>query len=337
MEQFKLSEKKEFFNALSYLYNAGFSYTEVFKSIEASTRSKNIKELCFKVRTDIEKGIPFRDIITSYKSITGETYAMLLCAGDMSGKAADSLSAILKDITRMENLKDMLISSLTYPAFLFLAAIGVFFFCQFFFFKIFATMYTGDACCSVGTLLFSAIVKIILIYVLLFVLLFLFIKNKQANQKFMDFVVEHTPLSCIVNNYYYTNFFSVMAGCYDAGITIVDSVGLAASVLKTKHAFLSHYKIISVLQSGAPVLTAFNSVGLFSEFAISQIAVGEKTGKLGEAFQRISLDYERKMHEIITCFSKLINPVAIVLMGILVGYVAVNFYKGLYGGILGAF
>lgn len=337
MKPLTLTEKKEFFNSLFYLYSAGYSYTEAFRSIEESSRRRSIKQLCFSIRAKIENGIPFRDIISSYKEILGDAYSMLICAGDMSGKLDETLASVLKDISRTENLRSMLISSLTYPVLLLLGAIGVFFFCRFFFFKIFDVMYTTGMCAgSMKILFFTAIIKIVLIYVLLFAAVFWVVKNKKIYQKFLDVFIKYTPIADLLNNYYYNNFFSVMAASYDAGITVSESVSLAASVVKTKQAFLALYKASSVLSRGIEVTIALSNTGLFSDFALSQIAMGEKTGRLGEAFQKAAADYERKLQDALSIISRLVQPAAILLMGLLVGYIAVTFYSKLYGGIFNA-
>lgn len=334
MKPLSLTEKKEFFNSLYYLYTAGYSYTEAFQSLESSTRKPSLKVLCANIRAKIEKGVPFRDIISSYKSVLGESYAMLLNAGDMSGKTDETLASVLKDITRIENLRGMLLSSLSYPVLLFLGAIGVFFFCQFFFFKIFDVMYTSGMCAGSMQMLFiSAVVKIIIIYAFIFGAVFWVVKNKSVYQRFLDFIVEHTALKNLINNYYYNNFFSVMAACYDAGITISEAVSLSSSVVKTKRGFLALYKTASILQAGTCVTIAFNNSGLFSNFALSQIAMGEKTGRLGEAFRKIAADYEKNLQDAINVISQLIQPAAIVVIGILVAYIAVTFYGRLYGGL----
>lgn len=338
MKQLNLSEKKEFYNSLLYLYTAGFSYTESLKSIETSSRSQLVRQIAFQVRKKIENGISFSDAISAFAEELGEVYCMLLKTGDMTGKLEASLSNILKDITRIENLKSTLISALAYPVCLVFAAIGVFFFCQFFFFKIFDVMYTEGMCTNaIGQLFLSAIIKIILIYLFIFVLIFLLFVNKKTYQRFLNTVVEKTPLAKLINNYHYYNFFSVLSSAYEAGIPVINAVKLATSTLKTKKSIIGAYKIHSIMQTGATITIAFASACLFSDFAMSQISIGEKAGKLGESFQKIALNYERNLQESINYFSRLIGPFMIVLVGCLVGYIAVNFYSRLYGSMINAF
>lgn len=335
MKPLSLTEKKEFYNAFGSLYNAGFSYTDALDSIASASYRKRVKVLCLQLKAYLESNIPFKTTIGKFKEILGEAYAALLCAGDFSGKLDKCINVILKDIQRVENIRNTLISTLTYPTLLVLGAIGVLLLCKFFFFKVFDVMYTtGMAQCAIMNLFISAIIKIIAIYAAIFIFIIWSVVNKEVFAKALDFVTTYTFLAGIVNNYYYYNFFSVLAAAYEAGIPIKDSMNLASTVLKTQKAKRGINRACAIISQGVEVKTAFVGADIFSQFALSQIAAGEKSGKLGEAFQRIADDYERKLQNTIAAISSLIQPVSIVLVGILVGYIAVTFYTKLYAGIL---
>ena len=164
VKELTLSDKKQLFTTIYSLYAAGFSYTEIFKTIETSVKNKSLVMTAFLLRNGIEKGTPIRDLIMRYKKVIGVQYAMLFCAGDKAGKLEDALKNILKDIERALNLRSSLIASLTYPVLLFFMAIGVLMFCDFFFFKIFENMMTGMCPSQIMGLLISAVTKIIIVY-----------------------------------------------------------------------------------------------------------------------------------------------------------------------------
>lgn len=335
MKELSLSEKKQLFNSIDSLYSAGFSYSEIFASIESSSLNTNITQLVYSLRVGLENGIPIQNLMMKYKDIISPQYAMLFCAGDESGKLEETISCIRKDLLRTENLKNSIISSLTYPALLFLGAIGVLIFCNSFFFPIFASMYSGGICpASVNILLITAILKILAVYAGIFAGIFVVIKNKNLYQKAMDFLVEHTFFSSIINGIYYNNFFSVLAAFYEAGIPITEAVESASTLFKTKKTILGMYKTSAVLKKGSDVTSAFLTAQIFNNFDLSQIATGEKTGRLSESFKNIANEYEKNLQSKLNVITSLIQPVSIVVMGLVVGYIAITFYSKLYGGLL---
>lgn len=338
MKELNLSEKKQFFNSIESLYSAGISYTEIFKTIESSSVNINIKQLARIFQNGIEDGIPITDLMMKYQDIVGKQYAMLFCAGDKSGQVEEAVSRIRNDIKRSENLKSSLIGALTYPAILLLGCIGVFIFCQSFFFKIFGVMYTTGICPTAKiTLFITTIFKIMVVYALIFLGIYLIVTNKKVLHQILDFIVEKTPLAPFVNNIYFINFFYVLAASYDAGIPIMESVELASTLFKTKKSTLGMIKTTSILKNGGDVTSAFISAQLFSPFALSQIATGEKTGRLGQAFNDIAKDYENQLQNFLNIFIAWLQPATIVIVGIMVAYIAITFWNRLYGGILNAF
>ena len=93
----------------------------------------------------------------------------------------------------------------------------------------------------------------------------------------------------------------------------------------------------NVLKKGGNVASAFIAAQLFSPFALSQIATGEKTGRLGQAFKDAAKDYETQLQNFLSIFVAWLQPATIVIVGILVAYIAVTFYNKLYGSIFRAF
>lgn len=337
MNELKLSEKKQFFNSIESLYSAGFSYTDIFQTIESSSVNINIKHLARIFRSGIEDGMPVTDIMMRYKDIVGPQYAMLFCAGDKSGKVEDAVNRIREEIKRTENLKSSLIAALTYPTIMLLGCIGVFIFCQSFFFKVFDVMYTVGMCPTSKTILFiTTLIKVIIVYGIIFCSVYYVANNKQVYRKIIDFIVEKTPLAPFVNNIYFINFFYVLSASYDAGIPIMHSVELASTLFKTKQSTLGMIRVNNVLKNGGDVASAFISAQLFSPFALSQIATGEKTGRLGQAFKDVAQDYEHQLQNLLNAFVAWLQPLTIVVIGIFVAYLAITFYNRLYGGLFNA-
>lgn len=338
MKNLTLSEKREFYSALLSLYGAGFSYTDAFSSIETSTRNKNIKILAKCFRVEVQNGVPFDKIAIKYKEMLGVPYALLLSAGDKSGKLDEILATILSDLKRLTGLRNGLIASLTYPVLMFFAALGVLLFCRFCFFKIFDVMYTaGMSPEAMMSLAVTAILKILLIYAVIFGAVVWFFKNQAAQRAVIDFFSEKTLMSAIFNNYFFGNFFSVLGASYEAGIPVTEAIFVAAPLLKAKRMAVGLSRTRMLLCQGESVTKSFAAAGIFDDFALSKIATGEKAGKLGESFYSIVDNCERRLQESINVISNLVKPVSILIVGLLVGYIAVNFYSHLYGGLLRAF
>ena len=67
------------------------------------------------------------------------------------------------------------------------------------------------------------------------------------------------------------------------------------------------------------------------------LITGEKTGRLGQAFKDIARDYENQLQKFLAAFVAILQPATIVIIGCLVAYIAVTFYKKLYGSMFNMF
>ena len=330
MKEFTLSEKKLFFGTIGALYSAGYSYTDIFNTFETSTTNKKIQQLAYIIKTGLDAGTPVCTLIKRYQEILGMQYTMLFCAGDKSGKLEETTETILKDIRRTENLRNSIISSLIYPVLLLLGALGVLMFCHFFFFKIFENM---TATINMSALFFSAIIKIFIVYGIIFASVAYICFNKKLCSQVTDFIKEHTFFAPLIKNIYYTNFFSVLAAFYDAGIPIRDAVESASHLFDTKKEVAGIYRTNTMLEKNSDITSAFGASILFDNNTMYHITVGEKTGKLGQEFKNIAKIYENNIKSTLDVIISILQPAAIVVVGVLVGYIAVNFYTRLYGGI----
>ncbi len=332
-----LQEKKEFFNAFYFMYKSGLSINQIFSSILSSSKNVNIKNLCFHINKNIEKGNSLKESMTPFSNIIGKAYTMLIIAGEESGKLESVLSDIIKNISREEELHKNIVSSLTYPACVVCLAIAVFFLFKFFVLKVFALMGDGITQTTVMCILTTAVIKIIIIFAIIGGMLFYIFKNKKLQQKISGRLFSFKIFSGLLKNYYFTNFFFVTALAYDAGISAGEAVNLANSVINIKEINTKIKKSADMILNGCKVGTALGAAGLFSSYAISQISSGEEAGELDKIFRIVSADYENKLDLSLKVIIKLVEPILLIFVGIIVLNIAINAYKSYYAGLFSIF
>ncbi len=332
-----LQEKKEFFNSFYYLYKSGLSVFEIFKSIYNSSKNSGIKSLCAKIVRGVEQGKSLKDSMKNCFNALGLAYTMIIAAGEESGKLEENLSSIIKNLTRQEEIKSNLISSLTYPVSIFFLAIAVGLIFKFFVFEIFAWQASDSGNINIMGVAFIAIIKILIIFTLIFAILFLIYKNKNIQRKIINFIMNTGIFGNILKNYCFSNFFSVFAMAYESGIPASEAVELANSVVDIPEIHKKIKKSETMVQNGCEIATALGVTGLFSGYAVSQISAGEKAGELDKMLKTVARDYENRLDTSIKVILKLVGPLMLILVGIFVAVIVVNAYKAYYNSILSMF
>ncbi len=336
--EFSIQEKKEFFNSFYHLYSSGVSVVETFKLIISSSNNKNIKGFCKLVVKKAEKGHSLRESLRNNSSFLGQAYTMLIVAGEESGKLAEITEGILKNIKKQEEIKSNIISSISYPVCVFSLALAVGMLFWFFILKVFASFADGGMCMSaVLKLLVFAIIKIIIVFAILISTVIYLCKNRAAASKVRSFFAGFGPIANLIKNFYFSNYFYVMALSYEAGVPLTEAISLSNSVINVTSYANQLKNAERMVQKGCKITPALASTNLFSNFAVSQIAAGEEAGKLDSMFKNIAFDYENKLDTAIKVMLKLVEPAMMIIIGAFVALIVVKGYNAYYKALLSMF
>lgn len=327
---FKIEEKKEFFSSFYFLYKSGYSVMQIFESMYGSSKNPRIKALSSKILKGIMQGYSLRDSMTKYSNALGLAYTMLVVAGEESGKLDDILSSVIQNITMQEKVKNDIISKMTYPVSMFFFAIIVGLFFKFFVIRIFQLSAQGESI-NIGCIAISAFIKIASILICIALVAYIIFKSKYLLGKIISKLLAFGPVGNLMKNYAFSNFFSVLALAYGAGLTGSESLSLAKSVVDLPNVGNKLKKASNRVLKGCELTTALIATNLFTDFAISQISAGEKAGELEKMLKAVAYDYESRLQLSLNVILKLLGPIMIAIVGVVVFYVALSGYRAYYG------
>lgn len=323
-------EKKDFFNSFYFLYKSGYSILQIFDSMYNSTKSQKIKSLCYKILKGIKKGNSLKDSMKNCHNALGKAYSMLVVAGEESGKLDEVLPDILNNIKMQEQVKNDIISKVSYPAAMFFLAIFVALLFKTFIIKVFASHAANGSVC-LPSIAISAAIQIGFVFFMIGLTIFILYKNKNLLARVVSILFAWGPVANLIKNYNYSNFFSVLALSYAAGLTGSESLYLSNTVIKLPNVSHKLKKAADRVLHGCELTTALGATSLFTDYAISQVSAGEEAGELEKTLKAVAHDYESRMKLALDVMLKFIEPLMIVFVGLIVLYVAVNGYKAYFG------
>ncbi|MBR1976686.1 type II secretion system F family protein [bacterium] len=324
-----IQEKKDFFNSFYSLYKSGHSILEIFNLMHGSTKSAKIKVLCGKILQGVSQGQSLKESMKNCSEALGKAYSMLIVAGEESGKLEEVLSDINKNVLMQEKIKNDIISKITYPIVMIFLAIFVALLFKTFIIQVFNASIMGAKVCLV-TLAIKSILQIGAVYAVIGIAIFLMYKNKSLMAKIISKFTAFAPIGNLVKSYTYANFFSVLSLAYSAGISLAEALYLSSTVVNLPENTDRLRQATFRVQQGCELTTALSATSLFSEYAISQIAAGEKAGELDKMLQAVAHDYETKLRVALDVALKLLEPAMIIFVGIIVLFVVLSGYKAYY-------
>ena len=118
-------------------------------------------------------------------------------------------------------------------------------------------------------------------------------------------------------------FSSTMASLLRSGVDIVDSLRISKRVVDNVCIEAVIDEAIEEINSGRPLAAPFSRSDFFPATFVQMIGVGEASGQLEDMLEIVSRSSERDLESSMMSLTALIEPVLIVIMGVLVGFIVI--------------
>jgi type II secretory pathway component PulF len=166
------------------------------------------------------------------------------------------------------------------------------------------------------------------IFVLLGLLVTFFLlvefSKTQAHKRLISFVSLNVPgVRNFARMLEFAHFSRTMELLVKNGIPILNALELAIYTISNdiiKHRLAKSYRD---LKEGSSFGRSLKGSKIFPAFMVNLIIVGEESGRLEEAFGEIASTYERDTNEAMKTLISLFEPVMILIMGLIVGFVVI--------------
>ena len=334
-----LSEKIDFISTLQILLSSGIPAVESLMFMEQEAAKKKIRDLSKMLKTQIMAGSTFADTLARYPQSFGYIFIGLAKAGEESGELEKTLGRIKDLLTKQSNTKAKVIGTLIYPVFVIILAFIITLVMLLFVFPAFKDMFAQQekalpfitkVMIDSGDFLkeFWYTIPIFIIAFIAFV--FIVFHWKPARDVLDKFVLKVPLLSNLIMYSNYSNFMSVFSVSYDAGIPVVDCLNLGVitltnSVLKSKIS-----NSITKVSQGLQVSQALKATKIMPKMLLFMVATGEQSGRLGDSLHHCVDFIDKKLDDVIEGFMKLIEPLLMVFIGLIVGFLGLALYLPLF-------
>ena len=336
-----LGDQILFIKQLSMLMRAGMPILSSLKMLKEQSKSRSFNFVMNQVIRDVENGQYLATALGKCNKIFGELIINIIAVGEISGSLSENLDHLALALKKKQALRRKIISASVYPVFIVIATIAIAAMLTTLVFPkiipIFQSInyqlpWTTRFLIFLSTSLRDYGFFIFLGVLVLIVAIALLLKNKKVRAKY-DRGLMHVPfLKKMLQAYNVANICKTMGLLLKSGIPVTRALHIASSTT----ANLAYKKELdSIAQKVAQgEIISFNIAKCPTLFpvAVSQIIqVGESTGKLSETFSYLADSYEEEMDELTKNLSTAVEPLLLIFMGILVGFIAISIITPIYG------
>ena len=340
----KFSIKKQTFFAkrLSFLIKAGVPMLESIHVIRQQTKSKHEIKVFDKIIADVSNGQTLAGSLARFKGVFGNFSINIIKAGESSGTLTQNLNYLADELKKKQILRGKIMSSLLYPIIITIATFGITGMLVVYIFpKILPIFQSLKAelplstriVIFVSTMLRNYGLYIFLGLVILSIILYVIIKKIPRVKFIFHGLILRFPFSGpIVKNYNLTNATRTLGLLLKSGLSLTESLLITADTTENVQ-YKKAFEDISrgVMKGKGMSETIGQSPTLFPEMLSHMISIGERSGNLSNTLIYLSEYYENEFDDQTKNLSSSIEPVLMIVMGILVGFVAISIITPIYG------
>lgn len=327
-----LDEKIFFTSELQVMLSSSISMIEALNVIVEHAHKPKIKKLAADLQERIAHGQTFSDAIKPYSKVFGEVFTGLCTTGEASGELDITLARMVTLLKKQDDIKSKIISMSVYPLCLVLIIIAIFLTCGFFIFPklIEAANISASAVpFSVNWIIFTCNFLLnnwLVVLIASAAGVFSLIKMREQNavKKFFDNLLLNIPIvSDFVRYINLSSFFAVLNVAYEAGIPISSAMDLSSTSIANTVIKKQAKSVEKMTSNGQLLSQAFSITEFIPPTFNMMVATGEKSGRLGQMFRDITIAIDKKLDMVTDALAKAFEPTLTVVIGIIVGYIAI--------------
>ncbi|MFC3109113.1 type II secretion system F family protein [Undibacterium arcticum] len=329
-----------FTRQLATMMKAGVPLLQSFDIVAKGHANPSVSKLIQDIRSDVETGTSLNQAFRKFPLYFDPLFCNLVGAGEQAGILEDLLTrlAIYKEKTLA--IKGKIKSALFYPVSILAVAFIVTAVIMIWVVPAFKEVFTSfGADLPAPTLFVMAISDFFvkywyIIFGALFGGLYLFFQAWRRSlkvQRFMDRTLLKLPIfGAVIRKATIARWTRTLATMFAAGVPLVeslDSVGGAAG----NAVYLDATKKIQMeVSSGTSLTVAMQNADVFPNMVTQMVSIGEESGSLDSMLGKVADFYEEEVDEAVASLSSLMEPLIMVILGVLIGGLVIAMYLPIF-------
>lgn len=326
------------FRQLSVLLDSGVSIMRALLLLENQSTSFGMRRMMRTIRLNVEAGNTLSQSLEEYPSVFSSYVTNMIAAAELSGEMETAMNRIADQLESSAEFKRQLITSLIYPGFVLVAAVGVITFLTLSVIPKFqALLGEGKALPWVTQTimdisgwmqanwmyLFGGIAAFILSLVLL----------RKTNQgKFVvDTCMLHVPvIAPVVQCSIVVNYARNLAMLFASGVPLVEALGTIRKTLGNEAAVRVLNAMIERIMEGENMSTTLaEHKKVFPPMVYEMVRTGEETGEMVKVLELTANIYQSMLQTSVKRMNAMMEPLIIVVLGGIVGFVIYGLISGM--------
>jgi type IV pilus assembly protein PilC len=325
----------------STMVSSGMSMLRALYVLEEQQENTKLKDAISQVRKDVEAGLALSDALARHPDIFNELYVAMVAAGETGGILEETLKRVADQLEKDASLRRQIKSAMVYPIVIFsfagIVVIALVAFLVPVFEGVFKDFGGKLPAITQVTVTFSHLITrqpyIIIGAVVLIVWSFRRWKNSKRGKEQWDRIKLRFPFKIgdVVQKVALARFARTYSALIGAGVPMLEAIeitGRTSGNIVVENAMHAVHE--SVRNGGTIAAPMREEPDAFPGMVVQMVAVGEETGALDSMLAKIADFYEDEVEAAVKALTSILEPIMIILVGSIVGFVVIAMYLPLF-------
>lgn len=321
----------DFTTQLAVMVRAGIGLRTALDGIAEQTEHARFKQIIQGLKSDVESGKQFSEALGRHPKLFNPLYVNMVRASEMSGSFGKMLDRIAAFLTQQIETKKMVVGAMIYPGVIATMAVGVTVFLLTFVLPKFAGVFEGkeDALPWATTFLMalSAFVRANWLPIIGVVIVFgggffAFIRTEVGSLWFDRMKLKVPIFKRLFRALYISRSLQTMGELVNAGVPMLDTIAITGDISGNSVYRKLWRGVYTAVKQGKKITQPLTASKILPHAVVQMIGAGEESGKLGEVLDEVARYYAKQLREAIKQVTSMIEPLMIVIMGSIVGFIA---------------
>jgi type II secretory pathway component PulF len=334
-----LTQKAIFARNLSIMLKAGISISEALEIIFDSITGK-FKKIIYGVWQSVESGQSLSNSLAAYPKVFSGIYKSAVYIGEESGTLSENLENVATQLDKDREMRAKVSGAILYPAVVLVAAIILGLVVSFVVLPKIVPLFEGlkvKLPLSTRVLIWlSHTVQsygiIIIIVLFLATSLLIWATRQKFSHPTTHWLLLNFPLiKRITTNFNLSRFCRTLGMLLQSGLSIDEAIRVTGESLENYYYRGSLFSVYEGIGKGTTLaenLAIYKK--LYPVMLIRMVMVGEKSGKLEESLFYLADFYEREVDNDTKSLATSIEPILLIFIGLIVGFLAVSIITPIY-------
>jgi type IV pilus assembly protein PilC len=322
------------------MLTAGIPMVQAFEIVGVGHDKPKMQKLILAIKADIETGNTLHQSLAKHPLYFDDLFVNLVEAGEHAGALEAVLDKIATYKEKTEALKKKIKKALFYPAAVLAVAVIVTVILLLFVIPQFESLFKGFGADlpvftqfvinmsrwmqSNGWMLLGVVVAAVFTFSY-------FYKRSRAMRQFLDRMALQVPvIGPILKKAAIARFARTLATMFGAGVPLVEAMKSVAGATGNIVYQDAVMRMRDEISTGLRMQRAMENTGLFPNMVVQMIAVGEESGSLDEMSSKVADFYEADVDAAVDGLSSLLEPLIMVILGVLVGGLVIAMYLPIF-------